>query len=303
MKTRFFSFGCSFTQYAWPTWADILGREYEYFENWGAQGAGNHFIFYSLIECIARNQIGPNDAVGIMWTSTHREDRFLNGQWNYSGSIYSSNLPKEYLDDWTDSNHYLLTSVELVFAAQQILDSLGCRYWFFAMVPIDDATEPTTNRPYKFIPGIKSEILRLYKPSLDVIKPSVYEAVFGFDWESRPTPLPAARQLQIELFRADYDHVADSTWPSFDQFIADDLALVSDEIRNNLEKKFNFFHRRNQVLNHRPDFHPTPSEHGEYLELMGFKLSTNQRAFIDYWDHKVATETKHVYKKFPINRF
>lgn len=33
--TRLFTFGCSFTKFFWPTWADILGQEFDYYENWG----------------------------------------------------------------------------------------------------------------------------------------------------------------------------------------------------------------------------------------------------------------------------
>jgi hypothetical protein len=38
---RFFAFGRSFTDYLWPTWADIIGREIPYYENWGHGAAGN----------------------------------------------------------------------------------------------------------------------------------------------------------------------------------------------------------------------------------------------------------------------
>ena len=27
---RFFSFGCSFTQYHWPTWANVIGMHFDY---------------------------------------------------------------------------------------------------------------------------------------------------------------------------------------------------------------------------------------------------------------------------------
>ena len=30
---RLFAFGCSLTFYWWPTWADILVREFDHFEN------------------------------------------------------------------------------------------------------------------------------------------------------------------------------------------------------------------------------------------------------------------------------
>jgi len=34
---RLFTFGCSFTHFDWPTWANLLGldNEYDLCENWG----------------------------------------------------------------------------------------------------------------------------------------------------------------------------------------------------------------------------------------------------------------------------
>ena len=303
MTTRFFSFGCSFTNYHWPTWADILGREYDEFENWGSAGAGNHFIFYSLIEAIERKKINANDTIGIMWTSTHREDRWLRGKWSHTGSIYCSLLPKDYVDNWTDGTHYLMTSLALVAATKQILDAIGCRYWFFSMVPFDDDVEPSSNKPLRFSPQVKSDLLRLYRPVLDSVLPSFYETVFARDWNSRNPPMPEAKRRLIELFRQDYTCAADPTWPSFDDFLADNLSTVSSETRTRLDKNFNFFHRRDQVLQQRPDFHPIPAEHAEYLEHIGIELSAKQRAFVEYWDQKVATPKKYFFMTFPIIRF
>lgn len=303
MSARFFSFGCSFTQYSWPTWADILGRDYEHFENWGSAGAGNHFIFYSLIEAIGRRKIAAGDTVGIMWTSTHREDRFIKGKWQLTGSVYCSSLPQEYIDNWTDSNHYLLTSVKLIAAAKKILDALGSKYWFFSMVPLNDSHEPTTKKPYKFIPRIESGVSNLYKSALDTVRPSMYEAIFNYDWDSRNTPIPAAQQAQINMFRSDYEKVADIEWPAFDDFMCDNLCHMQTAVRDKISKDFRFFERRNKILHERPDFHPVPSEHAQYLEKNGFTLSKNQLAFVDYWDHQVATQNKFTYKPSPIDRF
>jgi len=35
---RLFAFGCSFTQYKWPTWADILGKSFDLSYNLGKSG-------------------------------------------------------------------------------------------------------------------------------------------------------------------------------------------------------------------------------------------------------------------------
>ena len=42
--SRLFTFGCSFTNYRWSSWADCLAPEFDYFENWGQAGGGNHYI-------------------------------------------------------------------------------------------------------------------------------------------------------------------------------------------------------------------------------------------------------------------
>jgi len=61
--SRLFAFGCSFTNYSWSTWADCLAPEFDYFENWGQSGAGNDFIFNSVMECDQRYNFGANDTV------------------------------------------------------------------------------------------------------------------------------------------------------------------------------------------------------------------------------------------------
>ena len=41
---RLFTFGCSFTDYRWATWANILAYELDCeFHNFGKSGAGNQF--------------------------------------------------------------------------------------------------------------------------------------------------------------------------------------------------------------------------------------------------------------------
>jgi hypothetical protein len=67
MKTynRFFAFGCSFTSWHWPTWADIIGKTFiedNYF-NFGLCASGNEFAFHKLTEAHARFNITKDDLV------------------------------------------------------------------------------------------------------------------------------------------------------------------------------------------------------------------------------------------------
>jgi hypothetical protein len=54
---RLFTFGCSFTRYLWPTWADILAEDIPYYENWGCGGAGNLYISNAIMEAHNRHTL------------------------------------------------------------------------------------------------------------------------------------------------------------------------------------------------------------------------------------------------------
>ena len=71
--SRLFAFGCSFTNYRWSTWADCLAPEFDSFENWGQAGAGNHYIFNSVMECDQRHNFGAGDTVVVCWLERSRQ--------------------------------------------------------------------------------------------------------------------------------------------------------------------------------------------------------------------------------------
>ena len=89
---RFFAFGCSFTKYAWPTWANIIARDTGLpFQNWGYTGAGNVYIHHKMVEAKIKESINDDDLVIVNWSSWHREDRVnLNGDWMSGGNIFNN---------------------------------------------------------------------------------------------------------------------------------------------------------------------------------------------------------------------
>lgn len=188
---RLFTFGCSFTQYwRWPTWADALGQSYQHFENWGMCGAGNSYILYSLIECHQRNRITSDDDVYIMWTNTSREDRYVGDRWLPMGNVYwsdGSELPVEYVKKFACERGYLIRDLAQITAAKHILESIGCNWKFFSMVPLSKTNE---HSDLGYNPAdVKQnnlDVVDLYKDTLNSIQPSVFKVVFGQNWNSRP---------------------------------------------------------------------------------------------------------------------
>lgn len=135
---RLFTFGCSFTKYVWPTWADILIKEFnskgKYGVNYGQSGSGNLYIFIKLMEAIRKYEIKENDVVMICWTSLQREDRFVNGHWVTPGNIYTQKIYNDTLiDRWSDLEHFVYRDCALMSAAKLALAEIGCKYVSFSM--------------------------------------------------------------------------------------------------------------------------------------------------------------------------
>jgi hypothetical protein len=254
---RLFTFGCSFTNYKWPTWADILGRGYTDFQNWGRGGGGNSFIFNSLIECHVRNTIAKDDTVCIMWTNVSREDRYVNDHWITPGNIYTqATYDEQFVKKFADVRGYYIRDLALIYAAQQLLQKIGCKYFFLSMVPIDNPNQYYIDTA---VDNIK-DIVPYYKLVIDEIRPSVYEIVFNNDWWSRlfnPQPTDDVENM--------YSANAGQDWPTWQQFINKQFNGIKKDI---LQEIFNtdrwnwgeLLHKKRRV-----DPHPTPNEHLEYL--------------------------------------
>jgi hypothetical protein len=178
---RLYTFGCSFTQYDWPTWADILGREFVHFENWGQLGGGNQYIFNSLSECLVKNSITENDLIAVMWTNVAREDRYVGGQWITPGNIYTQNTyDKNFVKKFADEKGYLIRDLALIHAAKKMLEQYNIPHIFMSMVPINNLDQ------YLVTPIKESEsILTAYQTTINSIKPSIFEIVFKFNWIQR----------------------------------------------------------------------------------------------------------------------
>ena len=78
MVKRLFTFGCSFTNYVRPTWADLLHNKYksdlEVSYNFGIPASGNSCIASRVSEAHNKFNFQSGDLVAICWSSIMRED-------------------------------------------------------------------------------------------------------------------------------------------------------------------------------------------------------------------------------------
>lgn len=127
---RLFVFGCSYTNHDYPTWADFLSVNYDYYENWGKPGLGNRGIFNRLSECVLKKQISSKDTIIVCWSTPIREDRWFEGKgWVAVGNIYNQDFyPSEWVEKYFDPIMGCMETINYVNAAKHLLDNLGCSW-------------------------------------------------------------------------------------------------------------------------------------------------------------------------------
>jgi hypothetical protein len=270
---RLFAFGCSFTNYKWPTWADILGCEFDYFENWGQDGAGNQYMFNSVIECNQRNKFTKDDTVIICWTNVDREDRYTD-KWISSGNVYySHSYPVEWVKKFITDRGCLIRDIAMIKAIDLLLSSIGCNYKFLSMVPLD-------RRMFEFLDS-NNDVLKLYSDTIDKISPSYFETIFNFDWTSRNSDFSKnVASISKSNLKTKYEKLAGTEWPDFD--LACKMFYTEKDNPNNKifsEIKELFIYDFYQIER---DYHPTPLEHLEYVEkiMPEYTISTGTRDWV-----------------------
>ena len=178
MYKRFFAFGCSFTNFYWPTWADIIGREFteQNYQNYGLCATGNEFAFQRLAEVHARYNINQDDLVIICWTNFAREDRYLKGAWKTAGNIFTQQVYSEkWVREWFDLRGALLKTSGVIAGATHLLDSTGCEYHFTSMIPMKQINQ----YDIIFADSEYQDIFDVYKKYYDKIKISMVEQLYG----------------------------------------------------------------------------------------------------------------------------
>jgi len=175
---RLFAFGCSFTNYVWPTWADLLGQEFESYYNYGRPGAGNLFITVMLGEALARFNINHDDTVMIMWSNVTREDRYVD-KWLNPGNIFTQNdYSEEFVKKYITVKGCYIRDLGLVQVTRTLLDNIGCKYHFMSMIDMTSYHQWEYNDDSKQM----KEIFKVYQNTLDICKPSVFKVLFNYDW-------------------------------------------------------------------------------------------------------------------------
>jgi len=255
---RFFAFGCSFTKYSWPTWADIIGQDVPVYQNWATPGAGNHYIFNSIMEADARYKFNNNDLVIVMWSCKEREDRYSNNKW-----LSDTNLSQEktYGKKWvknfgTDLRGFLIRDLGYIAGAQSTIQKASWEQ--FCLNPLTNIDDTKAVLDGVDLDSITEEIGREY-------------------WIKAFDKLCTGSDIDPYLDNADVIETYK------------DLFL---NINKSLEGRWTFEYVKNRVAPNN-DNHPTPLEALEFLNNVwpGNSLSIEAQNHARQWNvnHSLIT--------------
>jgi len=246
---RLFTFGCSFTQYGWPTWADILGRQFDVFENWGQSGAGNLFVACAVSECDVKNTLGPEDTVIVMWSSTNREDRYHSNHWDTRGNVFSNTdwFGHSWVKRFADPRGYIIRDLAMINLVSGFLESKQVKHYFLTM---QDLESLETKRNETADDPDCGDVFWHYKTVIDKLRPSVHQVIFDYDYNNRPS------------------------------------SIIPRQAQCNPTEKSAFRFDPTQV---RQDSHPSPLEHLEYLDrvLPEITIDADTRQWVHDIDHRL----------------
>ena len=271
MANRLFTFGCSFTQYHWPTWADVIGQEFDYFENWGKPGAGNSYIFHSLIECFKKNQFTSDDTVIIMWSCSTRVDIYKNSDWKTMSPTRTYDDIANYVKNF-DIRGLLLQSLSFMASAKELLDKWRVNYEFLSMIPVDYHDIYPNNNPY-------ADLLDTYDIFSLGLKPSFYEAIYNCQWYYASDFLPETLEQKQSFIQKLYNGFKGHDWPTFDDY------LNKINIDNDTKTEIGSY-RLIDIMNYH-DPHPSPKMHLEYVQkvLPEFVISNHTLEWIGNYQY------------------
>jgi len=139
-------YGCSFTKYNWPTYADILGEE-AVVKNQGNSGSGNEQIFYHLLSDLRDGRITEDSTVICQWSGSNRFQYLTkNNTWIGDGNIFLPQNKKIYkkIKSFYNPQYELEKSRNLILATKNILQNYVKKYLFLSMPKLIEHTYHST---------------------------------------------------------------------------------------------------------------------------------------------------------------
>jgi hypothetical protein len=185
---RVFAFGCSFTDYNWTGWPEIIAYDLQApLYNFGRMAAGNQYIFNAIMQADASFRFDIDDLVMVCWTNVCREDRYLQDSWDLKGNILTSpDVDVAYIDKYVDPFGYLLRDMASIHAADVLLQHRGVQYHHLQMIDLlnrQDQWNPENN-----LLGTAAQmhmVTSMYADVISRLNESFYQVLWNNDLDGK----------------------------------------------------------------------------------------------------------------------
>jgi len=205
MYNRLFTFGCSFTRFGWPTWADIMAWDLGITnENWAISGIGNVGIFHRLVECDLKNKFNNNDLILILWSHWNREDRYQT-HWQAHGNVfhegYYSDFVKKY---WSLDNDIIKNSTAIISANKMY--NVNFQSNIMPILTFESNSISLTEQEQNLF-----EFYKQYIPNQSCFEYDASEAFNCYKYDDHPTVLHHLNFLRNQVYPSLNLEVKDAT--------------------------------------------------------------------------------------------
>lgn len=123
MYKRFFAFGCSFTDYIWHTWADIIAYDLKIpTYNYGVSGIGNVGIASQMLDADLEHNFNAEDLIITVWSSWTREDKVNNQKiWITGGNIFNNvYYDRKYIKKYWNTTDCILKNSHAIISTNKL---------------------------------------------------------------------------------------------------------------------------------------------------------------------------------------
>jgi hypothetical protein len=247
---RIFCFGCSFT-HGHGSWAELLKRHFgdypredsyipsdqmhlQRVHNFGKAGAGNYYIFNTIVEKSLEYNFTKDDLVLIEWSGVLREDRFKDGKWHCRGNVTNNDLysPAVVRDWFLDVEGMMKRDYSYIHAIQKMLTADNIDYEMFSMSGVsrnDPANCEIKGREAKAI----DSLVTLYKTTLDSLHSSMFKIIWGDEntWPGYRTVMGQKESNDVHPFPIEHLYYLETV---FNFKPSDELRTYVDNITREL---------------------------------------------------------------------
>ena len=187
---RVFTFGCSFTHYQFPTWADLIAREMSHAEyyNFGTSGAGNPLIGNRIAQANSQFNFNDTDLVMIMFTTAYREDRYIDGMWKTKGNVYTQDYyDKDFIKKYCDPDGYVIRDMGIIELIKGYTKNLPCNTIYLSMNDLMGESRDLRPTHHPNTLSFEARMNQLFPNTLEGILPSVISVMGppkGYRWKN-----------------------------------------------------------------------------------------------------------------------